>query len=85
MPIKASTGTPSLSTADAASSRHKETLMQYRKRIGSDTWHWCSNCSNWPTGRAELDYVVRYSKPTSGELDNECRSKEATGHCTKQQ
>ena len=36
----------------------------YRKKKWSDTWHWCSNCNNWPTS----DYEERYIKPTSGEL-----------------
>lgn len=47
-------------------------MREYRKRKDSDTWHWCKNCSNWPT----RDYDVRYSKPTTGELDNECRAKD---------
>ncbi len=51
--------------------------MEYRRRNNSDTWHFCRNCSNWPTS----DYKVRQSKPTTGELDNECRSKEANGNC----
>ena len=46
--------------------------MEYRKKKWSDTWHWCKNCSNWPTS----DYDVRYTKPTSGELCNQCKSKE---------
>ncbi len=49
----------------------------YRKRSWGDTWHWCSNCSNWPTS----DYDERSTKPTSGELCNECKAKEATGDC----
>lgn len=27
--------------------------MTYRKKKGSDTWHWCRNCSNWPTSNFE--------------------------------
>lgn len=49
----------------------------WRKRKGTDTWHFCSNCSNWPTA----NYDVSYTKPTSGELDNECRSKQANNDC----
>ena len=55
--------------------------MQYRRRKGSDTWHFCSNCSNWPRGRAGVDYDVRYTKPTTGELDNECMAKRDAGRC----
>jgi len=49
----------------------------YRRRRGSDTWHFCSNCSNWPTS----DYEEKYTKPSSGELCNECQSKKAAGNC----
>ena len=52
-------------------------MPEYRRKKGSDTWHWCTNCSNWPTA----DYEVRYTKPTHGDLDNECKSKEAAGNC----
>jgi len=49
----------------------------YRRRKGSDTWHFCSNCSNWPTS----NYEEQYTKPSSGELCNECQSKKAAGNC----
>jgi hypothetical protein len=52
--------------------------MAYRKKYGSDTWHFCSNCSNWPTN----GYHSRATKPTSGELCNECVSKKANGNCS---
>jgi hypothetical protein len=51
----------------------------YRKRKGTDTWHWCRNCSNWPTSNYEE--ITTSGRPTSGELDNECRSKEQAGNC----
>jgi len=54
-------------------------MTEYRRKKGKDTWHFCKNCSNWPTS----DYDVRYSKPASGELCNECRSKDANGNCKK--
>jgi len=50
----------------------------YRRRRGKDTWHFCSNCSNWPTS----DYDERASKPTTGELCNECQAKRANGNCS---
>jgi hypothetical protein len=49
----------------------------YRRRRDSDTWHFCSNCSNWPTS----GYVEQTSKPTTGELDNECLAKKNAGTC----
>ena len=51
---------------------------QYRKRIGSDTWHFCSNCSNWPTS----GYTISSTKPTYGELCNECKGKRAARNCS---
>lgn len=53
--------------------------MKYRKKTGSDTWHYCTNCSGWPTS----GYEEKTSKPTSGELCNQCRSKEDNGTCSK--
>ena len=52
-------------------------MKEYRRKKGSDTWHWCSNCTNWPIS----NYVSRSTKPTSGELDNECKSKEKAKNC----
>lgn len=49
----------------------------YRRRYGTDTWHFCRNCTNWPTN----GYEERLSKPTTGELCNQCRSKKANGIC----
>lgn len=51
--------------------------MAYRRRNGSDTWHFCTNCSNWPTS----DYQEQQNKPTSGEFDNECLAKQTAGTC----
>lgn len=53
--------------------------MVYRRKKGSDTWHWCTNCSNWPTS----NYDEQRTKPTTGELDNECKRKEAARTCQK--
>jgi hypothetical protein len=51
--------------------------MRYRRRKGRDTWHWCRNCSNWPT----RNFNERQIKPTSGELCNQCQAKTAKGNC----
>lgn len=48
-----------------------------RRLKGSDTWHWCSNCSNWPTASFE----EKPGRPSSGDLCNECKAKEASGAC----
>lgn len=56
--------------------------MVYRKAKGYDTWHFCTNCSRWPT--SNYDEYKSTSRPTNGELCNECRAKEASGNCRKQ-
>lgn len=43
----------------------------YRKKSNRDTWHWHDTCSNWPTA----DYSTSTSKPSSGELCNQCKAK----------
>ena len=73
------TSAPSSRSFLARAEGQKESTMAYRRRKDSDAWHWCRNCSNWPTS----NYVEQQSKPTSGELDNECKAKEAAGNCTE--
>jgi hypothetical protein len=51
--------------------------VAYRKVKGTDTWHYCTNCSKYPAS----NYDVSNAKPTSGELCNECRAKEQNGQC----
>ncbi|MCK4730149.1 MAG: hypothetical protein KAT28_02415 [Candidatus Aenigmarchaeota archaeon] len=48
----------------------------YRQIKGKDVWHFCTNCSMWPTS----DYKESES-PTPGELCNECKSKKKSGEC----
>lgn len=49
----------------------------YRRRYGNDTWHFCRNCTNWPTS----GYEERYSRPTTGEYCNQCLSKRDNRVC----
>jgi|ERR1051326_2045949 hypothetical protein len=49
----------------------------YRRTKGHDTWHFCTNCSHWPT----TDFETRSDTPTTGELCNECRAKMAVNKC----
>ncbi len=55
--------------------------MEYRKRKGSDTWHWCTNCSQWPTSDYDSQNVLAGRRPSSGELHEECLSKEKDQTC----
>lgn len=57
--------------------RIKYSVKVYRRGKGHDTWHWCSNCSTWPTD----NYEETSSKPASGELCNECSAKQVAGNC----
>jgi hypothetical protein len=49
----------------------------YRRKKGSETWHFCANCSNWPAG----DYEEQVTAPSTGELCNECRAKRLERNC----
>ncbi len=51
-------------------------MAEYRKRKGTDTWHWCKNCSNWPTS----NYDSKTTRPAY-DLCNECKGKEKAGNC----
>lgn len=55
--------------------------MTYRKRKGTDTWHWCANCSNWPTTNFDTVTTTGKDRPKTGELDNECLAKEKANNC----
>lgn len=56
-------------------------MPTYRRRKGKDTWHWCTNCSNWPISYYNKKTVS--GRPSFGELCNECKAKEKEGTCRK--
>ena len=56
-------------------------MPRYRRKKGSDTWHWCTNCSFWPT--SDYDEVTTSGRPSSGELCNECKAKDRERTCRK--
>ncbi len=49
----------------------------YRKKRDGDTWHFCSNCSEWPTS----NYDEQEPPPLSGPLCNECKVKRREKNC----
>jgi hypothetical protein len=51
----------------------------YRKAIGNSVWHFCSNCSTWPTD----NYIGSFSPEQIGdeEFCNECRARHDFGDC----
>ena len=51
--------------------------MIYRRRLKSDTWHFCSNCSNWP----KKGYQAKTQLPTTGELCDQCKGKRKKDKC----
>lgn len=78
-PLRSAHVTSDLEERLIAGSPREEVILTYRRRHNSDTWHWCSNCSDWP----ESDYSTHSgSKPTSGELCNQCEGKQKAGNCT---
>lgn len=56
-------------------------MTTYRRKNDSDTWHWCTNCTNWPTSDYKEVTLPEGKRPSSGELDKQCRSKEREGTC----
>lgn len=46
---------------------------KWRKRLGSDTWHRCTTCPNWPTGG-----YTESDTASSGEKCNTCLAKMRT-------
>jgi hypothetical protein len=51
--------------------------MAYRRRKGSTAWHFCRNCSNWPTS----NYEKRKTPPSHENRCNECRGKKDNDNC----
>ena len=67
-----------LLTLKKARTQAQHSVVTYRRGKGHDTWHWCKNCSTWPTNDYE---ETSSSKPTTGELCNECYGKQRAGNC----
>ncbi|GAG93827.1 unnamed protein product [marine sediment metagenome] len=59
-------------------------MPTYRKRKSGKTWHWCTNCSNWPPDDSQYDEVVVLGRPTYGELCDRCKRNEKFGNCEMQ-
>lgn len=50
---------------------------EYRRKSGADTWHFCANCSHWPTD----DFISSKDLPRSHQICNECICKNLEGDC----
>jgi hypothetical protein len=66
-----------LAVRNQAATSQTISLVEYRRRRGQDTWHWCPSCSSFPDNDCES---VRGS-PASGELCNECQSRAKSNRC----
>jgi len=62
-------------------------MPTYVRKKGSDEWHWCTNCSNYPTGPdvSGMVTMIPFAKillqGPYGKLCNECKAKEEKGDC----
>jgi hypothetical protein len=52
-------------------------MATYVQGYGSDNWHWCTNCTQYPKSIAKSTQ----SRPSGGDLCNQCKSKEREGTC----
>ncbi len=52
--------------------------MLYRRRINTSTWHFCTNCSEWPNS----NYYDRNERPGDGDLCHECEAKLLRQECS---
>ncbi len=56
-------------------------MPTYVQAAGSDSWHWCRNCSNYPKSPAKRQQQTGKTRPSSGELCDQCKGKERNGDC----
>jgi hypothetical protein len=54
----------------------------YRKLKDSDAWHFCTNCSNWPTSPGYEVYSGSATKPTTGQFCDQCLAKQKAKDCS---
>lgn len=55
-------------------------MAEYRKLHEGNVWHWCGNCTNFPTS----GYINRSTKPPQGdgELCNKCMDNTKKNYCS---
>lgn len=54
-------------------------MAHYVKAQGSDTWHWCRNCTSYPS---QVGSTHDGGRPSSGELCDQCKGKEHNNNCS---
>jgi hypothetical protein len=50
---------------------------EYRKKMISDIWHFCSNCAGWPKDH----YIASDDLPKSASMCQECVLRKQRGEC----
>lgn len=58
--------------------KKKQVVLEFRRRLSSDVWHYNEACSHWPA-RVSATVRVQEKKPTTLEFCNECRAKSKRG------
>ena len=56
-------------------------MTKYRILNKGDTWHWCTNCPDWPTKPGTYIEKEYDGRPPTGELDNKCLKYEKEKTC----
>lgn len=51
----------------------------YRRAYKGETWHWCTNCSEWP----ENDYTIRHYLPQRDKPCPACQKLDDAGKCER--
>ena len=51
--------------------------IEFRRTAGEMVWHWCRNCSRWPTHEVELLDVM----PKPSETCSECQERTEARTC----
>lgn len=55
----------------------------YRRRKGSNTWHFCTNCPNWPNEMEEYDEKTIDKELEDDELCHRCQVYDDENNCDK--
>ena len=48
-------------------------MIEYRRKLTMNSWHFCPNCSDWP----EDNYEAEIEVPSQGALCGECKIRRA--------
>jgi hypothetical protein len=63
---------------DALKTVRAALTREYRRHPACQTWHFCTNCSQWP---GALDYIASAEIPGDSEVCNECIARSNAGDC----